>query len=175
MKLFSLLYYHTVNKKHMIRWKIIGYPRMQNILSCTRYSILQTLSKKQSANMICKFDRLRTAHRKRQKAIWALENLLATHAFDYIVLRVNSGLASCETLLRPCTCFTLSTHATGTLVLIRIHKKANLLKMKVNSMKERKVHVNKNKLWSGKNGDYKPGGLGSRLGWLLWSVNEMKF
>ena len=40
---------------------------MQNILFCTRYSIVQKLSNKQSAKVICKFDRLRTAHNKRQK------------------------------------------------------------------------------------------------------------
>ena len=48
--------------------------------------------------MICKFDGLRTAHRKTQKAIWALENSSAAHTFDYIMLRVNTGLISCEDL-----------------------------------------------------------------------------
>ena len=56
------------------------------------------LSNKQSAKVICKFDRFRTAHSKRQKTIWALEKLLATHAFDYILLRVNPGLISYEDL-----------------------------------------------------------------------------
>ena len=72
---------------------------MQKILCCTRYSILQKLSNTQSAKVICKFDGLRTAHRKRQKVIWALERkTYCAHAFDYIVLKVNPGLTSCEDL-----------------------------------------------------------------------------
>ena len=59
---------------------------------------MQKLSNKQSAKVICRFDRLRTAHSKRQKAIEALENLSSTHAFDHIVLRINAGLTSCEDL-----------------------------------------------------------------------------
>ena len=35
--------------------------------------------------------------------------------------------------------------------------------MKVNSVKERKIHGDKNKFDLEKNGDYKHGGLGSRL------------
>ena len=54
------------------------------------------LSNKQSAKVICKFDRLRTAHSKSKKAIWVMENLLATHTFDYIVFRINPGLTSCK-------------------------------------------------------------------------------
>ena len=64
----------------------------KNILCCTRYSIVQKLSNKQSAEMICRIDRLRTAHRKRQKGVWALQKLFAAHAFNYIMLRVNPGL-----------------------------------------------------------------------------------
>ena len=41
------------------------------------------------AKVIRKFDRLRTAHSKRQTNHMSIGNLLATHAFDYIVLRVN--------------------------------------------------------------------------------------
>ena len=62
------------------------------------YSNVQKLSTKRSAKMICRFDRLRTAHSNRQKAIWALERLSATHAFHYIVLRGNSDLTNCEDL-----------------------------------------------------------------------------
>ena len=58
---------------------------------------MQKLSNKQSVKGICRFNRLRTAHSKRQKALY-IEKLLPTHAFDYIVLRVNLGLTSCEDL-----------------------------------------------------------------------------
>ena len=50
------------------------------------------------AKVIYIFDRLGTAHSKRQKAIGALENLPAAHTFDYIMLKVNRGLTSCEDL-----------------------------------------------------------------------------
>ena len=56
------------------------------------------LNNKQSAKAICKFDRLRTVHSKSQKAIRVMENLLATHAYDYIVLRINLGLTSSKDL-----------------------------------------------------------------------------
>ena len=69
---------------------------MQKILCCTRYSILQKLSNKQSAKVICKCDGLRTAHRK-PYGYWK-RKLIAAHAFDYIVLKVNPGLTSCEDL-----------------------------------------------------------------------------
>ena len=51
-----------------------------------------------SAKVICRFDRLRTAHSKRQQAIWVLKNLLATHTLDYIVFRVEPDLSSFEYL-----------------------------------------------------------------------------
>ena len=59
---------------------------------------MQKLSNKQSAKVICRFHSLRTAHSKSPKAIWAMEYLSASHAFDYIVLRVNPGLTSCNDL-----------------------------------------------------------------------------
>ena len=43
----------------MMRWKIIGHPCMQ------KYFIAQKLSYKQSAKVICSFDRLRKTYRKR--------------------------------------------------------------------------------------------------------------
>ena len=46
-----------------------------------------------------------------------------------------------------------------TVVLIRLHKKADLLEMKVNGMKDRKVHVDKDKQ---KNGGHTPSSLGGR-------------
>ena len=60
--------------------------------------IVQKLSNKQSAKVICRFDRLRTVHSKSQKAIQVMENLSATHVFDYIVLKINPGLTSCKDL-----------------------------------------------------------------------------
>ena len=39
---------------------------MQNILYYSRYSIVQNLSSKQSGKVICRLDRLRTAHSNRQ-------------------------------------------------------------------------------------------------------------
>ena len=42
---------------------------------------MQKLSNKESTNW---------------KAIWAMENLLAAHPFDYIVLRINPGLTTCK-------------------------------------------------------------------------------
>ena len=69
---------------------------MQNIICLTRYSIVQRLSSKQNAKVICSFDSFRTAHSKRQKAIEAMENLSAAHAFYYIEVRLNAGLTICK-------------------------------------------------------------------------------
>ena len=71
-------------------------PMNVKIIYVAQCILLCYLSNKQSAKVICRFDRLRTAHSKSQKGICALENLSATHAFDYIVLKVNPGLTSCE-------------------------------------------------------------------------------
>ena len=60
----------------MIRWKIIGHPHMQNILCYTRYSIVHKLSNKQSTKVICRFDRFRTAHSKRQRSHMSIGNLI---------------------------------------------------------------------------------------------------
>ena len=49
---------------------------------------------------------------------------------------------------------------TGTLVLIRLYKKADLLETKVNSTKGRKVGVEENN--PEKNGGHKPSSLGGR-------------
>ena len=46
-----------------------------------------------------------------------------------------------------------------TVALIRLHKKADLLEMKVNGMKDRKVHVDKEKQ---KNGGHTPSSLDGR-------------
>ena len=65
---------------------------MQGIL------IMQKLSSKHSAKVISRFDRLRTAHSKRQTSHMSTGNLSATHTFDYIVLRIKPGLTICEDL-----------------------------------------------------------------------------
>ena len=57
-------------------------------------SIVQKLSNKQSAKMICRFDRLRTSHSKRQKSHMSFERLLSADAFNFIV----PDLTSCEDL-----------------------------------------------------------------------------
>ena len=56
------------------------------------------LSNKQSAKVICMFDRLRTAHRNRQTSHMSIGNLFSAHAIDYIVVRVNYGLTGGENL-----------------------------------------------------------------------------
>ena len=48
--------------------------------------------------MICRFDRLTTAHSKRLTSHMSIWNLLAAHTFNYILLRVKPGLTSCEDL-----------------------------------------------------------------------------
>ena len=61
----------------------------QGILFCAKIN-------KQSAKAICRFERLRTSHSKRQKAVQALKRLSFAHTFNYIVLRIIPGLTSCE-------------------------------------------------------------------------------
>ena len=84
--------------KDIMRWKTIGHSRTQNISCSTRYFIVQELSNKQSAKVIYRFDRCRTAYSKRQNIIWALKRLSFAYVFNYILLRVNPGLTICEDL-----------------------------------------------------------------------------
>ena len=71
----------------------------KNTLCYTRYSIVQELSNKQSAKVICSFDRLRTAHSKSQKATIMSHGKLIGHPYiDYLVFRINPGLTSCKDL-----------------------------------------------------------------------------
>ena len=63
INLFSLLYHGTVDGKGIIyevenNWT----PMHANNLRNTRYSKVQKLNNKQSARVICRFDRLRTQH-----------------------------------------------------------------------------------------------------------------
>ena len=83
----------------MLRYKIIGRPHTQNILCNTRCFIVQKLSIKWSAKVICRFGRLRTSHSKKQTSHLGLENLSAAYAFDYVVLRGNPSLTNCEDLV----------------------------------------------------------------------------
>ena len=59
---------------------------------------MQKLSNKQSAKVICRLDRLRTAYTARVKKPYEQWNsyLSAAQAFDYIVLRINPGLTTCK-------------------------------------------------------------------------------
>ena len=49
-----------------------------------------------------------------------------------------------------------------TLILIRLHKKADSLETNVNYMKDRKVRADKKSFDLGKNGCHRPSGLGGR-------------
>ena len=55
---------------------------------------------------------------------------------------------------------------TGTVVLVRLHKKTDLLEMKVNGMKDRKVCADK--IYDLE----KNGGHIQAVGWLLWSGSQ---
>ena len=55
---------------------------------------MQKLSNKQRVKVIFRLDTLKTAHSKSKKAIWVLEYLSSSHAFDYIMLRINPGLTT---------------------------------------------------------------------------------
>ena len=57
------------------------------------------LSNKQNVkvSVICMSDRLRIVQQE-SKAIRVMEKILAAHAFDYIVIRINPGLTSCKDL-----------------------------------------------------------------------------
>ena len=67
----------------MMRWKITDCARMQKYFMLHKISIVQKLSINQSAKVICRFDRLRTAYSKRQTNYMSIGNLSATHTFDY--------------------------------------------------------------------------------------------
>ena len=49
----------------MIKWKIIGRPSIQEYFMKHKELYSKKLSNKQSAKVICRFDRLRTAYSKR--------------------------------------------------------------------------------------------------------------
>ena len=73
---------------------------------------MQKLSNKQSAKVICKLDRLRTVHSNSQTSHRRIGKLIiSAYAFDYIVVRVNYGLTSCEDLAAALT------SVTGTLLI----------------------------------------------------------
>ena len=69
---------------------------MQKIFHAAQGILFGAKINKQSAKAICRFERLRTLHSKRQKAIQVLKKLSFAHAFNYIVLRINPGPTSCE-------------------------------------------------------------------------------
>ena len=51
---------------------------------------------------------------------------------------------------------------TGTMILIELYKKADLLEIKVNGMKDRKVHADEKSFELEKNEFHRPKGLGDR-------------
>ena len=79
----------------MVRWKIIGRPHMHKIFY-SKQGIL--LCKNFVLKWFVDLIDLEEHTAKDKQAIWALESLSAIHAFDYMVLRVNPGLTSCEDL-----------------------------------------------------------------------------
>ena len=64
---------------------------------------VQKLSSKHSLKWLAGLIDLEQHTAKDKQAIWALENLSAAHAFDYILLRIKPGLTIVKTLLWPCT------------------------------------------------------------------------
>ena len=88
---------YSRQKKDMIRWKIISRPRMQKQFMQHKVYYCAKLSNKQSAKVICRFDRLRKHYTARdRKSYMSIEKLSSTHTFNYIVLRVKHGLTSCK-------------------------------------------------------------------------------
>ena len=82
-----------------MRWKITDCLCIQNLSCNTRYSIVQKLSNKQSAKVICRIDRLCTAYSMRQTSHMSIGKLIGCpHTFNYIVLSVKPVLTSCEHL-----------------------------------------------------------------------------
>ena len=77
----------------MIRVKIMGCPCTKKIICYRSYSIVHKLSNKQSAKVICRFDRLKAAHIKRQKAIyeWILEKRPYCHMGLFHVISPANG------------------------------------------------------------------------------------
>ena len=69
---------------------------------------VQKLSNKQSAKVVCRFDRLRISHTKRQKSHMSIAKLLSAYAFNNIVLKVNYGLTSCKDLAMAVICMHVS-------------------------------------------------------------------
>ena len=62
--------------------------------------------------MICRLDRLRTVHSNRQTSHRSIGKIIiSAHTFDYVVVRVNYGLTSCEDLAMALT------SVTGTLLI----------------------------------------------------------
>ena len=70
-------------EKGMMRWKIIGRPRTnENFMQHRVFYCTKIKSNKQSAKVICRFNRLRTSYSKRHKGDTRIENLSAAHAFN---------------------------------------------------------------------------------------------
>ena len=98
LKLVILQY--SRRKKDIMTWKIIRHPCHKIYYAAQGIAtIVQKLSNKQSAKVICRFDRLRTSHSKRHQNHLSFEKLVSSaYAFNCIALRVNHGLTSCKDL-----------------------------------------------------------------------------
>ena len=69
-----------------------NYFTLHKVFYCAKSSY------KQSTKVICRLDRLGTAHSKGKKAVLIMEYLSAAHAFDYKVFRINTDLTTCKDL-----------------------------------------------------------------------------
>ena len=72
----------------LVSWRQRQAHTMQKYFMLHKVFYCEKLSNKQSAKVICRFDR--AAHSKSN------ENLPVAHAFDYIVFTMNPGLTSCK-------------------------------------------------------------------------------
>ena len=75
---YSFLYYDRVDRKGLWLHENNRPPThiKINILCYNDVFYYAKLSNKQNAKVICRFDRLRRVHSKRQKAIWALQKVI---------------------------------------------------------------------------------------------------
>ena len=88
---------------HLRRYEQVYIFCIEYFMLCIVFYCKILKSNRRSAKVICRFDRLRTAHTQletNKPYKYILENLLAAYAFDYIqcMLRVKPGWTSCEDL-----------------------------------------------------------------------------
>ena len=83
--IFVLQYYNIADRRRILLGRnIISCLHMQKIFHAAQGILFCAKINKQSAKAICRFERLRTSHSKRQKAIQALKGYhLPTHLIIY--------------------------------------------------------------------------------------------